>query len=159
MRVVKELLATGLSRDGDHRHFVTRHQVRFGHVDPAGIAYFPRIHNYLHEAFENLWEEYLGVPYYHLIQNERIGFPMVRSEVDFKSPLRFGDRPVVRITCFKLGRSSLGLRYLFDVSGRLCVDARMTTVCVDLDTLKSQTIPGRYRELLVEIEAPLPPAD
>ncbi|HEY5791320.1 MAG TPA: thioesterase family protein [Gammaproteobacteria bacterium] len=153
-----KIFSSATSHDADHRHYITRHQVRFGHVDPAGIAYFPRIHNYLHEAFENLWDEFLGMPYYRLIQDERIGFPMVRSEVDFKSPLRFGDRPVVRITCFKLGRSSLGLRYLYDVGSRLCVDARMITACIDLDTVKTQPIPERYRARFAEIFAPLPAA-
>jgi 4-hydroxybenzoyl-CoA thioesterase len=154
--MIPDLLATAISRDGDHEYFVTRHLVRFGDVDPAGIAYFPRIHNYLHEAFENLWEEYIGVRYYHLIQHQRVAFPMVRSEVDFLHPLRFGDRPIVRVTCFHLGRSSLGLRYLYEVGGRLCVDARMTTVCVDTGTLASQPIPDAYRARFERIFAPLP---
>jgi 4-hydroxybenzoyl-CoA thioesterase len=61
----------------------------------------------------------------------------------------------VRVTCFKLGTSSLGLRYLFTVGDTVCVDARMTTVCVELETLKSFEIPGAYRarfEALMEAE-------
>lgn len=41
--MIPDLLATAISRDGDHEYFLTRHLVRFGDVDPAGIAYFPRI--------------------------------------------------------------------------------------------------------------------
>ena len=70
----------------------------------------------------------------------------MHSEVDFKSPLRFGDRANVRVTCYKLGKSSLGLRYRFDVGGRECVDARMVTACVDLKTSKSLEMPARYRK-------------
>ena len=151
-----DLFATVLSREGDHECFLTRQLVRFGDVDPAGIAYFPRIHDYLHQAFENLWEEYLGERYYHLIQHQKIAFPMVHSEVDFLHPLRFGDRPTVRVTCFHLGRSSLGLRYLYEVGGRPCVDARMTTVCVDADTLKSRPIPDAHRPRFERIYTPLP---
>jgi 4-hydroxybenzoyl-CoA thioesterase len=131
--------------------FLTQQFVRFGHVDPAGIAYFPRIYNYLHEAFEDLWEHYIGVPYYHLLGNERVAFPLVHSEVDFKRPLKFGSRPVVKVTCFKLGQRSLGLRYRYELEGELCVDARMTTACIDLDSMKSQPIPHPYRERFVEL--------
>lgn len=134
--------------------FTTQLQVRFGHVDPAGIAYFPRIYDYIHEAFEELWEQFVGVRYDHLLLERKIGFPLVHSEVDFQRPLRFGDRPIVRVTCFKLGRSSLGLRYLFTNDDEVCVDARMTTVCVDLGPLKSRPIPEEYRARLATIQEP-----
>ncbi|HEV8111817.1 MAG TPA: thioesterase family protein [Planctomycetota bacterium] len=125
--------------------FTTVIQVRFGHVDPAGIVYFPRIYDYVHDVFEELWEKHVGERYYRILCDDKVGFPLAHSEVDFKSPLRFGDRPVVRVTCFRLGRSSLGLRYVFEIDGRVCVDAKMTTVCVDLSTMKSIEMPARYR--------------
>ena len=67
--------------------FTCQQQVRFGDVDPAGIVYFPRIFDYLHGAFEELWEVHVGARYYHLLLEQRIGFPLVHSEVEFKSPL------------------------------------------------------------------------
>ena len=135
--------------------FTTQQQVRFGHVDPAGIAYFPRIYDYIHEAFEELWEVHVGVRYYHLLGQRRIGFPLVHSDVDFKRPLRFGDRPLVRVTCFKLGRSSLGLHYVYTLDDEVCVDARMTTVCVKLDEMKPIEMPQEYRERFEQILEPL----
>lgn len=125
--------------------FTTVIQVRFGHVDPAGIAYYPRIYDYVHEVYEELWDRHVGVRYDRLLLEERIGFPLVHSEVDFRAPLRFGDRPVVRVTCVHLGRSSIGLRYLFKLDDTVCVDARMTTVCTDLKAMKSIELPSVYR--------------
>src|SRR5947207_10107342 len=136
--------------------FTTVIQVRFGHVDPAGIAYFPRIYDYIHDVYEDVWEQHVGVRYYKLLLEEKIGLPLVHSEVDFEHPLRFGDRPLVRVTCFKLGRSSLGLRYVFKLDETVCVDARMTTVCVQLDTMKSVPIPAEFRRRFEAIlEKPL----
>lgn len=132
--------------------FETRIQVRFGHVDPAGIAYFPRIYDYVHDVFEELWETHVGLRYYHLLLEERLGFPLVHADVRFLHPLRFGDRPLVRVTCFRLGRSSLGLRYLFQVEGRPCVDARMTTACVRLEDMSTLPIPDRFRDRFRAIE-------
>ena len=125
--------------------FQTQIDVRFGHVDPAGIAYFPRIFDYIHEAFEELWDVHVGKRYYHLLAEDGIGFPLVHSDVNFTNPMHFGDRVIARVTCFKLGASSLGLRYVFSIGDSVCLDARMTTVCVELDTLKSLPIPAAYR--------------
>lgn len=155
MNKAADLLRTIPSGGNEGRVFITRRLVRFGDVDPAGIAYYPRIHNFIHEAFEDLWEEYIGVRYYQLIQEDRVAFPMVHTEVDFKAPLHFGDRPVIKVSCFNMGRSSLGLRYLFEVNGTVCVDARTTTTCIDADALKSQPIPEVYREYFQGIRVPL----
>ena len=131
--------------------FQTIKVVRFGHVDPAGIAYFPRIYDFVHEVFEELWEVHVGQRYDRLILGRRLGFPLVHSEVDFLDPLHFGDRLTVRVTCSKLGRSSLGLRYRFVRDDTLCVDARMTTVCVDMDGLKPVPIPAEFRPSFEQI--------
>lgn len=133
--------------------FETEIQVRFGHVDPAGIAYFPRIFDYVHDVFEAVWEEHVGARYYHLLLEHRIGFPLVHADVDFRRPLRFGDRLRVAVTCFKLGHSSLGLRYRFHLADEVHVEARMITACIQSDTMKSIAIPESFRrrfELLLE---------
>ncbi len=131
--------------------FVTQLQVRFGDVDPAGIAYYPKIFELIHLAFEELWDVHVGRRYYHLIREDEIGFPLVHADVNFLSPLRFGDRPVVRVTCFRLGRSSIGLRYVFSVAERECIDARMTVACVELRGLASHETPPEYRARFEEI--------
>lgn len=120
-------------------------QVRFGHVDPAGIAYFPRIFDYVHDVFEEVWEMHVGQRYYHLLLERNVGFPLVHSDVDFKKPLQFGDRPVVSVTCHHLGRTSLGLRYRFLLGDTLHVEARMVTVCTHTDTMEPFPIPDEFR--------------
>ena len=125
--------------------FDTTFQVRFGHVDPAGIVYFPRIFDYLHDVFEEVWEDHVGQRYYHLLLERKIGFPLVNSQVDFEKPLHFGDRPQVGVTCFHLGRSSLGLRYRIRLADEECVHARLTTACVELEGMRPIPIPPEFR--------------
>lgn len=144
------LLSATSAKDGGET-FLARRLIRFSDVDPAGIAYYPRIHNIIHEAFEDLWEEYIGVRYYYLIQGEKIGFPMIHTEIDFKAPLRFGERALIRVNAFHIGRSSLGLRYLIETRGETAVDARTTTVCTDLDSMHSCAIPPAYRQRFEQI--------
>ena len=125
--------------------------VRFGDVDAAGIAYFPSIYNMMHDTFEDLWTQHVGVPYAELLMKQRLGFPLVRSEVDFSKPLHFGDRPRVVVTCQSVGRSSLRLRYRFFLGDVLALDARMTTACIDMDKMKSRSIPQAYREAFLAL--------
>jgi len=131
--------------------FVTQLDVRFGDVDPAGIAYYPRIFEFVHQANEALWDVHVGRRYYYLVSEERLGFPLVHAEVDFKHPLRFGDRPIVKVTVQKIGTSSIALHYVFLVDEVECLDARMTVVCVRLDGLESVPIPPKYREKFEEL--------
>lgn len=125
--------------------FVTQQKVRFGDVDPAGIVYFPKIFDLIHEAFEDLWDTHVGKRYYHLVGEEELGFPLIKSDVRFLAPMRFGDRPLVRISAFHVGRTSLGLRYRFEVDDTLCVDAKMTVCCVKLEQLEPIPIPDEFR--------------
>lgn len=136
--------------------FDTTFQVRFGHVDPAGIVYFPRIFDYLHDIFEEVWEAHVGTRYYHLLLEEKMGFPLVRSEVDFAHPLRFGDRPLARVTCFRLGSTSLGLRYRISMDDLVCVDARLVTVCVNTERMEPLPIPAAFRARFEAIYEPVP---
>jgi len=131
--------------------FVTQLDVRFGDVDPAGIAYYPRIFEFIHQATEALWDVHVGRRYFYLLSEEKLGFPLAHSEVEFKHPLNFGDRPIVKVTAFKVGKTSLGLRYKFTVDEIECVEARMTVVCVDLDGLKPRALPAKYREKFEEL--------
>jgi YbgC/YbaW family acyl-CoA thioester hydrolase len=133
------------------KSFVTQLDVRFGDVDPAGIAYYPRIFEFIHQATEALWDVHVGRRYFYLLSEEKLGFPLVHSEVEFKHPLNFGDRPLVKVTVFKVGTSSLGLHYQFTVDDVECVDARMTVVCTRLDGLESVPIPAKYREKFEEL--------
>jgi 4-hydroxybenzoyl-CoA thioesterase len=131
--------------------FVTQLDVRFGDVDPAGIAYYPRIFEFIHQATEALWDVHVGRRYFYLLSEERLGFPLVHSEVQFSHPLNFGDRPIVKVTSFKVGNSSLGLHYVFHVDDVQCIDARMTMVCVKLDGLVSRPIPPAYKVKFEEL--------
>ena len=134
---------------GPGREFVAEVKVRFADVDHAQIVYYPRFFHYFHIAFEEMFERELGLRYSEVIDGDHVGFPSVRTEADYKSPVRFGDVLRIRLTCVRLGSRSVTLRYRAERAkdGKLCTDARVTTACVDMRTFTSQEIPPRYREL------------
>ncbi len=78
--------------------FIYTAPVRFSDVDHAGIVYYPRFFHFFHVAFEELWRARIGSrAYVELLDQDRIGFPAVRAECDFKSPLRFGDTMAIHL--------------------------------------------------------------
>lgn len=130
------------------RPYIGRVQVRFGDVDRAGIVYYPRIFDYFHQVFEGFFEEKVGIPYPEVIGGAlRAGFPAVRWEVDFLSPLKYGDRLPVRFQVARIGRTSIAFRYEIRRGAKPLVHALGTTVCVDMRTFRAKPIPPRLRRV------------
>lgn len=126
--------------------FETTIKVRFSDVDRAGIAYYPRMVHWLHVAFEEFWEHLVGVPYATVLERENLGFPAVDLKVEFLKPTRFGELLTVRVGVEELGKASSRFRYdVVGPGGDLRARARVTVVCVALDTLKPQPLPERHR--------------
>jgi len=95
---------------GPNRYVIPKH-VRFGHCDPAGIVYYPRYFELLHDAKEDFFREALGFPFLELIGRQRLGFPIVRLEADFLAPSRLGEVIEIAVSVGRIGRSSLELDY------------------------------------------------
>jgi 4-hydroxybenzoyl-CoA thioesterase len=92
--------------------FAKRFRYRFGDIDHAGIAYYPKLLHYFHCCFEDWWSEGLGHPYAELMRSDKLGLPAVRLEVDFMAPVRYGDEP----PCpgrLRIGNSSVEFGYWF----------------------------------------------
>jgi 4-hydroxybenzoyl-CoA thioesterase len=128
--------------------FTTELPVRFGEIDQAGVVYYPRFFHYFHQAFEEWFRQALGVSYPDLVLKEKIGFPSVRVESEFLTPLRYGDRARVQIEILEVGTKSLTLRYeLYRMPDDvLCARATIKTVAIHNDTFISVAIPDAWRE-------------
>jgi len=135
--------------------FTTELPVRFGEIDQAGVVYYPRFFHYFHQAFEEWFRQALGVPYPDLVVKEGVGFPSVRVETEFLSPLRYGDRASVQIEVLEVGRKSLKLRYELTrvPDGVLSARATITTVAVDNASFKSVDIPDTWRKRFEQFRA------
>jgi 4-hydroxybenzoyl-CoA thioesterase len=133
--------------------FTTRILVRFGDLDAAGIAYYPNLVNFLHESFEDFFVGHVGRPYPE-VYAEGLGFPTVKLEVDFRSPVRYGDHVDMRLTVERVGRSSVQMRYEGSVGGREVFHARNVAVVVDMKTFRPQPLPAWLRDRFVSAMEP-----
>ncbi|MDH3591234.1 MAG: acyl-CoA thioesterase [Planctomycetota bacterium] len=132
--------------------FVTPYSVRFADVDNAGIFYYPRFFHAFHVAMEQWWES-VGRPYHVVITEDRIGFPAVHIESDFKKPVTFGDPVDIHVGIARLGTTSVTIRYKFvdRVTGTTHCQTDVVTACVNMDTFRPVEPPPHLRELLETI--------
>jgi 4-hydroxybenzoyl-CoA thioesterase len=120
--------------------------VRFAHCDPAGIVFYPRFFDIVHEAKEDWFSAVIGLPFRQLITERRRGFPIVHLEADFFAPSRIGDEIDIAITAAELGASSLHLHYALSLGSEPRVNIRTVIVHIDLSSGRPLPIEGELRE-------------
>lgn len=111
--------------------------VRFDEVDGAGYIFFPNYAVMAHEALERIFEDHSPGSYAKIIQSG-IGLPAVHLAIDFKSPLRFGDRLTLDVTVVKVGKTSVTFAIkVTKHDGTLCAVIDYVVVCSQLAVAKS----------------------
>jgi 4-hydroxybenzoyl-CoA thioesterase len=137
--------------------FVFATPVRFADVDHAGIVYYPRFFHFFHLAFEELWRARMGPRAYSaLIDVDRVGFPAVRAECDFKAPLRFGDTAEIAVTIPRLGTKSITFRYRVHRAEprELAAEGQVVCAVVDLARFLAVPIPEHVANMLRDLVEP-----
>jgi 4-hydroxybenzoyl-CoA thioesterase len=133
--------------------FVTPYAVRFADVDNAGIFYYPRFFHAFHVAFEQFWEQRAKRAYHVVIRDDKVGFPAVRVECDFRKPVTFGDPMEIRVGVKRFGNTSVVFRYEMAHTGtrEVHVAADITKVVVDMHTFRPMRLPPALRAPLEAI--------
>jgi 4-hydroxybenzoyl-CoA thioesterase len=123
--------------------------VRFEEVDAAGIVFFGRFQSYAHDALEHFFAGLEG-GYAGIVVGRGIGFPVVHLDVDFQSPIRYGDVVFIETSLAKIGHRSAVFRHLMKKpDGTIVCDAKHTVVLTDLKAMKSCEMPADVRALML----------
>ena len=117
--------------------FETSCQVRFAHVDGAGIAFYPRYFEMLNAAVEDWFAQALGADFRSMHHDRGIGVPTVKLDAEFLAPGKLGDVLQIRITPSHVGRSSCAFDAVFAGAGHDRVRVSATLVCMDLAAKKA----------------------
>ena len=130
--------------------FTSIQKIRFDDVDGAGIVYYPQFFHLCHAAFEDFFDSAAPVSYPELVGERRLGFPTVAIQSEFHAPLSYGDIAIVELSVVEIGNASLKLGYDIrrERDGAFCFHADITTVLVNLDTLKPTKIDPGLRNIL-----------
>ena len=128
--------------------------IRFQHCDPAGIVFYPQYLVLFHELMEDWFNEGLGGDYAEFVLQRRMGFPIVKLEVDFMAPNTMGTVLAMRLEVRRIGASSLTLAIAAGASGRECIRATLKVVHTSLDRLKAEPIPADLRASMLRFQNP-----
>ena len=108
-------------------------EIRFSEVDMMGVVWHGNYPLYLEDAREAFGAEF-GLSYALYIK-ENVFVPIVKMDVDYKRPVRFGIRPVIRIEYVPTDAAKVIFDYkLYDKeSGDVFLTARTVQVFMDRD--------------------------
>jgi 4-hydroxybenzoyl-CoA thioesterase len=136
-----------------------RHQtwlrVRFGHADPAGIAYYPRYFEWFHDGFEDFVQGALGAPYAEVLARWGVGFPAVQSACEWRAPTRFGERLSLEVFLSRLTPRSATVEYRLSREGLLCATASVKVVGMDMQAHAPRPFPDEVQAALAPYVEPL----
>lgn len=123
-------------------------KIRFAHCDPAGIVFFPQYLVLTNGLVEDCFTEGLAIDYAKMIQERRIGLPIVKLECDFSRPSRMGETITLSLAVLALGRSSIRLEIIGHTEAQTRFRAMQVLVTTSLETGGSIEIPADIRAAL-----------
>ena len=121
--------------------------VPYGAVDYARIVYYPQFLHFCHVAMEEMFAAVVQVSYPDALQKEKVGYPTVRSEVDFNEPVAYGETLEMSVSVERIGTSSIVFVYegVRSSDGKLAFRVRNIQVAVNMDEWGSTPIPAHHR--------------
>ncbi len=125
--------------------FTTRTQVRFAHVDAAGIVFYPRFFEMLNGAVEDWFATDLGCDFAKLHKVRGLGVPTVHLETDFVGACELGEWLDIALEVEKLGESSVTLGFAFTVAGERRLGGKAVLVCMHLVETRALPWPDDLR--------------
>jgi len=120
----------------------------FHDVDPAGMAYYPRLVDLCHRAFAAFFNARIG-PAYSKVISGGTGFPTVHFEADFLEPIRHGDIIDIQVEVASVGRTSITLAYEARRGKTVLFKARNVVVVTDLKSMTKKPLAGTMRRKFV----------
>ncbi len=155
----------GYARVEGPNRFVSRRLIRFGDCDPAGIVFYPKYINILHEVTEDWWLRGVGIDVNHMIRSG-FGWPLVNLETSFRKPSFSGDMVSFELSISKIGRTSLGTHICCRDDKQIRLEAHLVQVLMDMGSHRPAIIPASVRERLeafqggclenIDLELPIP---
>ena len=144
----------------DHRHSTTL-QVRFRDIDAFGHVNNAVFFSYVELARIRYLLDVLrpGAPF------DQLPLILARVELDFRSPIRFGEEVVVATRVDRVDRTSFGMSHTMSAGpdGRLAADVRTVLVTYDYAAARPIPVPqewrrrfGRHEGRPFDTDAPLP---
>ena len=119
--------------------FTNEVQVRFAHVDAAGIMFYPRYFGLINDLVEDWFASGLKKSFRQLHLKEKRAVPTAHIEVDFHAPSKLEDDLVFELGVERIGSTSCSL----NISARCGDETRLSgkLVLVHMDMASGKSMP------------------
>ena len=125
------------------------YRIKLGDTDAAGRIYFAAAFRIAHDAYEEAMAA-IGLPVTTMIEEGKVGFPVVHAEATYALPLKLGDQVFVTTRIKKVGNSSVNfLHELKTASGEIAITIHLIHVTVSPKTGKTLKMPPAFRRALM----------
>jgi acyl-CoA thioester hydrolase len=127
--------------------FVHREVVRFNDLDGM---------DHVNNAIYATYMESARLTYLESIgagRNPQKSLILARLEIDFRSPISFGEEVEIGVRLSRIGRKSFDLEHEIRADGRLAAEGKSVLVAYDYTTSSSRELPREWRELLEGVPA------
>ena len=122
--------------------FVHRESVRFNDLDGMEHVNNAIFLTYM-ESARLAYLESLGAG-----QNPQKSLILARVEVDFRSPISYGEEVEIGVRTGRIGTKSFELDHEVRADGRLAAQGKSVLVAYDYTTNSSRELPDEWRQLL-----------
>jgi 1,4-dihydroxy-2-naphthoyl-CoA hydrolase len=127
--------------------FEFKTSIKMHHVDAAGVLFFARQFQLVHDAYEAFMES-KGLSLSKILKTADFALPIVHAETDYKAPLFEGDRIVIKLKLKKIGETSFTLSHeIFKENGQLAGTGETVHVSIDKKTGAKIPLPPAARGL------------
>lgn len=126
--------------------YIYQHKIKLHETDAAGILFFSRQFQIIHDAYEVVLEK-IGFGFPELLNNQSFFLPIVHAESDYKKPVYVGDLLEIEVRVKTLGKTSFSFEYAISNHKKELVGTAVTVhVTIDKKTKAKIAIPDLMRE-------------
>jgi len=133
--------------------FTVRAQVRFAHIDAAGIVFYPRFFEMLNGAVEDWFASRLACDFATLHKRRGLGVPTVHLETNFLRACELGEWLDITLDVQILGESSVTLAFVFAAAGETRLSGKVVLVCMHLAQKRALAWPDDLRAAMQSASA------
>ncbi|MGB3136809.1 MAG: thioesterase family protein [Nodosilinea sp.] len=120
--------------------FVFEHQVRFHETDGAGVVYFASELVMCHMAYEASLAA-AGLDLETFFKAEAVAYPIVHASIDYRHPLRCGNRVTIHLVPARIDDSGFEICYQVRLQETLAAQAVTRHVCIDVASRRRCPLP------------------
>lgn len=131
--------------------FIYNTSVKLHHTDAAGVLFFAKQFELVHDAYEAMLEEQQML-YRHFFDGD-YALPIVHAESNYHQPLRVSDKISIILEVEHVGNSSFTLSHTIQRfnTDETVGSGRTVHVAVDFHKLSKIPLPDRIKKLLDHI--------